>query len=484
MRDYIGLHNHTEYSNVKVIDSINRFNRMVDYAWDLGLSGLALTDHDCLSGSLQALDIYKAKLKKEWTVLHPDKELPGWAEMSKELDFKIILGNEIYLSEEGLNEAQMDGAHSVHFWHLILLAKDEIGFRQLKELSSRAWRRAWFRGILRTPTYPSDLVEIIGANPGHIVCSTACLGGYAAWCWRQSVLAKNCDGAFVGPESFYWDKSEEWFLNKLDNHLSAMENLFGVGNFFIELQPNEKGSEQNEYNIFTAKIDGVIIVPTTLEQTARFTEKLTERQIPYVLLDSYMPDLKPLTFFGQDSFASGYFAAKMLMLIAGKEKEIALVKQTRDGKVGSKQQANRETGFRHYMVDHFPEIKITEVDLPLDEEKKEYDSILEKFFKEHPLVHHCITFNSKAHIVGQFLQRSNRRNIQIMGYDMVPKNEECVRQGSISFLIAQHAYQQGYSSVDALFNAIVMKRAVNPVNYMPIEILTKENVDFYRRTAI
>lgn len=250
MRDYIGLHNHTEYSNVKVIDSINRFNRMVDYAWDLGLSGLALTDHDCLSGSLQALDIYKAKLKKEWTALHPDEELPGWAEMSKELDFKIILGNEIYLSEEGLNEAQMDGAHSVHFWHLILLAKDEIGFRQLKELSSRAWRRAWFRGILRTPTYPSDLVEIIGVNPGHIVCSTACLGGYAAWCWRQSVLAKNCDGAFVGPESFYWDKSEEWFLNKLDNHLSAMENLFGVGNFFIELQPNEKGSEQNEYNKF------------------------------------------------------------------------------------------------------------------------------------------------------------------------------------------------------------------------------------------
>ncbi len=172
------------------------------------------------------------------------------------------------------------------------------------------------------------------------------------------------------------------------------------------------------------------------------------------------------------------------MLIANKEKEVALMKQTRDGKVGSKQQANRETGFRHYMVDHYPDIKITEVDLPLDEEKKDYDVILEKFFKEHPQVHHCITFNSKAHIVGEFLEKTNRRNIQIMGYDMVPKNEVCVRNGSISFLIAQHAYQQGYASVDALFNAIVMKRAVNPVNYMPIEILTRENVDFYRRKAI
>ena len=278
----------------------------------------------------------------------------------------------------------------------------------------------------------------------------------------------------------YWDEIEEGAQACTDYRRD-----FGITLKFVYYERfNAAAFTRMVREFFTAKIDGVIIVPTTLEQTARFTEKLTERQIPYVLLDSYMPDLKPLAFFGQDSFASGYFAARMLMLLASKEKEIALVKQTRDGKVGSKQQANRETGFRHYMVDHFPEIQITEVELPLDKENADYDSILETFFKEHPLVHHCITFNSKAHIVGQFLQKSNRRNIQIMGYDMVPKNEECVRQGSISFLIAQHAYQQGYASVDALFNAIVMKRAVNPVNYMPIEILTKENVEFYRRTAI
>lgn len=278
----------------------------------------------------------------------------------------------------------------------------------------------------------------------------------------------------------YWDEIEEGALACTD-----FRRDFGITLKFIYYERfNATGFTKMVRELFSAKIDGVIIVPSTLEQTSRFTEKLIERQIPYVLLDSYMPDLKPLSFFGQDSFASGYFAAKMLMLIANKEKEIALMKQTRDGKVGSKQQANRETGFRHYMVDHFPDVKITEVDLPLDEEKKDYDGILEKFFRAHSQVHHCITFNSKAHLVGEFLQRTNRRNVQIMGYDMVPKNEECVRQGSISFLIAQHAYQQGYSSVDALFNAIVMKREVNPVNYMPIEILTKENVDFYRRKAI
>ena len=227
--------------------------------------------------------------------------------------------------------------------------------------------------------------------------------------------------------------------------------------------------------------DGVVVVPSELEETKNFTDLMHERDIPFILLDSYMPDLKPLSFFGQDSFQSGYFAAKMLMLIACNETEIVLMKQMKNGKVASKQQDNREVGFRHYMRDHFPQIKITVLDLPLDYSKKEYDDIMERFFSSHPHVRHCITLNSKAHIVGDFLLRTNRRNVQIMGYDMVAKNATCLREGSISFLIAQHAFMQGYECVDTLFQAIVLRNKVTPVNYMPIEILTKENVDFYRR---
>ena len=230
--------------------------------------------------------------------------------------------------------------------------------------------------------------------------------------------------------------------------------------------------------------DGIIVVPSKIEVTRRYTDMMHERGIPFILLDSYMPDLKPLAFFGQDSFSSGYFAARMLMMLAPKEKEIMLMKQMRNGNVASKQQENRETGFRHYMHDHFPSVQIHEVNLSLDEKRDKYDLILETFFSEHPQVHHCITFNSKAHLVGEYLLKSNRRNIQIMGYDMVPKNAECVRQGSISFLIAQHAYMQGYACIDTLFRAIVLKKEVDPVNYMPIELLSKENIDFYRRKNI
>lgn len=230
--------------------------------------------------------------------------------------------------------------------------------------------------------------------------------------------------------------------------------------------------------------DGFVIVPAELDVTRKLTDTLHERSIPFVMLDSYMPDLKPLAFFGQDSFQSGYFAAKMLMLIAYNQTEIMLMKQTKDGKVASKQQANREVGFRHYMKDHFPYVVIHEVDLPMEEERKQYSGILEDFFTSHPKVHHCITLNSKAHIVGEFLLKTNRRDIQIMGYDMVEKNVRCVRKGAISFLIAQHAYMQGFYSIDTLVKAIVLKNEVRPVNYMPIELLSKENIDFYHRESI
>lgn len=230
--------------------------------------------------------------------------------------------------------------------------------------------------------------------------------------------------------------------------------------------------------------DGVVVVPSNLDATKTFTEQMHARKIPFVMLDSYMPDLNPLAFFGQDSFQSGYFAARMLMLIAREEKEIVLMKRVQDGVPTSKQQANREVGFRHYMTDHFPHVKIIDLLMPVGIRRNDRNVILENFFNEHPDIHHCITLSSKAHIIGEFLLATNRRHVQIMGYDVVAKNAECLRQGSISFLIAQHAYQQGYHSVDSLVRAIILKQKVNPVNYMPIELLAKENIDFYRRTQL
>ena len=152
----------------------------------------------------------------------------------------------------------------------------------------------------------------------------------------------------------------------------------------VEIRFYERSSEESfreEGNkILEACPEGVIVVPSSLDVTREFTEALHHKSIPFILLDSYMPDLRPLSFFGQDSFCSGFFAAKMLMMLAAKEDEILLMRQTKDGRVVSKQQDNREVGFRHYMHDHFPNVKITMLDLPLNGTRAEFVKMLEKFF--------------------------------------------------------------------------------------------------------
>ena len=278
----------------------------------------------------------------------------------------------------------------------------------------------------------------------------------------------------------YWEEIEEGAMSARDKRRDFHVSLKMM--YYRRFETNTFIDVTN--TCLNEHPDGVIIVPSTLELTRNFTDKLHEMGIPFILLDSYMPDLKPLSFFGQDSFCSGYFAGRMLMMVAYKETEIMLMKQMHNGNVASKQQENRETGFKHYMRDHFPNVKITELNLPLEESRKKYDTLLNDFFETHPHVHHCITLCSKAHLVGEYLLRSNRRNVQIMGYDMVKKNAMCLTQGSISFLIAQHAYMQGYCCMETLFEAIVLKKKVVPVNYMPIELLTKENIEFYRRTQL
>lgn len=198
------LHTHTDYSNIRLIDSINKTTTLIDRAFELGLSGVAITDHDCISSHLKAELYYNKTFSEE-----------------QKKNFKLILGNEIYLTRSDLNAANHQKGEK--FFHFILLALDDIGHKQLRRISSRAWKRSYYKNLIRTPTYAEDLIDIIQPNQGHIVCTTACLGGYCGY----NFLNRN--------------------YSKIDNHLSVLKDIFGENNMFIELQPSLQ-KEQIDYN--------------------------------------------------------------------------------------------------------------------------------------------------------------------------------------------------------------------------------------------
>ena len=202
------------------------------------------------------------------------------------------------------------------------------------------------------------------------------------------------------------------------------------------------------------------------------------RKEPYIFIDSNVDSLNPLAFFGQKSDQSGYFAARMAMMLGECPKEIVIFRQINEGRLGSNQQENREKGFRKYMQEHFPDCKIVELNL-YAKRPDEDEALMNRFFQENPQITCGITFNSKVYIVGEYLIGHNMKNFKLIGYDLLRRNVSCLKEGAVDFLIAQQPTAQGYSGVESLCNHLIFKKEVKQCNYMPITLLAVENVDFY-----
>ena len=188
-------------SNFRLRDSINTVESLIDYAIELGHEVCAITEHDTIASHIRAEKYYK-KIKE------------------KNPNFKLILGNEIYLVRNGLN-GQNYNKDIDRYFHFILLAKDAVGAQQIREISTRAWMRSYVaRRMRRVPTYYNDLIEIIGKNPGHVIGSTACLGG----CLPTQLL-RNRD---AGSPSI--DLIKKWIIQ--------MQGIFGKEDFYFEMQPS------------------------------------------------------------------------------------------------------------------------------------------------------------------------------------------------------------------------------------------------------
>lgn len=234
---YCSLHNHTMYSNLKLLDSINRIPDMINKAIEYGFNGLAITDHEILSGHVEALE-YADKIKKE----HPD--------------FKVILGNEIYLIKE--KEYKQP---ETKFWHFLLIAKDLTGYMQIRKLSSKAWDRMYVsKGQKRTPTFYEDFDAIIGEDKGHIIMSTACLGSYLNDCFIRHDL------------------------EEIKFYINWMVHTVGKENTFLEIQDSDSIEQQN-YNKFILKLGKQLNLKVIVTQDAHYLNK-EDLQIEKTFLNS------------------------------------------------------------------------------------------------------------------------------------------------------------------------------------------------------
>lgn len=199
------LHCHTHGSNLRMLDCIVKTKDLIDYAVELGMKAVAITDHASISEHINAIQYSKA--------------LKG-----KDVDIKVLLGDEIYLVDDVVDVKENYVPKQTQFYHFILIAKDRIGYDQLREINATGWQSSFFTGKMRrVPNDKHQIEKIIGNNKGHLLASTACIGGE---------LAKS-----------FFDKDKQ----QLVSFVNWCVSTFGKENFAVEIQPSDN-PEQISFN--------------------------------------------------------------------------------------------------------------------------------------------------------------------------------------------------------------------------------------------
>ncbi len=189
MEDFIHLHVHTYYS---ILDGQSKIKNLVDKAIKDGMRGLAVTDHGDMFGIKELHDIcVSVNKQRKKDGLEP---------------FKPIFGCEMYVARHGPKE-QKNGKQDQSGYHLIVLAKNYQGYKNLIKLVSNSWTDGYY---MRPRTDRADLERY---HEGLIVCS-ACIAG--------EVPKKILDGDMAGAR-----EAVEWY-----------HNLFG-DDYYLELQRHE-----------------------------------------------------------------------------------------------------------------------------------------------------------------------------------------------------------------------------------------------------
>ena len=230
------LHGHSDYSNLRLRDAISTGPEMLKYAGELGHSVIAFTEHESVSNAIK-IEKYTKKIKDKYPEL------------------KVIRGNEIYLCRNGLTSENFEKGKD-KYYHYILLAKDAIGHQQIRELSTRAWMRSWVTNKMRrVPTYYDDLVEIVSADPGHLIGSTACLGG-----WLGTQL-----------QNYQLTQDKELYQT-IVNWVLQMDRLFGHNNFYLEMQPS-RADEQIAVNKLIKQLSKELKIPYIITTDTHYVKK-------------------------------------------------------------------------------------------------------------------------------------------------------------------------------------------------------------------
>lgn len=284
----------------------------------------------------------------------------------------------------------------------------------------------------------------------------------------------------AGENSPYWRKPLEG-IEKATHELMDYNTVIQVYHF----DPGQETSFSHRMDeILKNKPDGIIMAPNFHELAMQLMPSCKALHIPVILIDNNLEDGSELAYFGQDALQSGVAAARLMHYGLPARSEVLIVNLARN-KAITRHMLRRETGFRNFFerISRQRQLTIRTISIDLSDEN-EPTATLGKIMEKTTHLAGIFVTNSRVHKVAQYLKDSGKGKLMLIGYDLIEANMTYLENGIIDFLICQKPEDQGYKAVMAMFNYLLTGKKADRVNYSPIDIIMKENIDYYKKINI
>jgi len=179
---------------------------------------------------------------------------------------------------------------------------------------------------------------------------------------------------------------------------------------------------------------------------------------------------------------AGYMAGKLMHLSIPKSSTFLTI-QVRHNITKNNAVSNRIKGFKDYFLINKLDSKTKTLKIENLDNSIETKEEIQTYLTKHPEIKGVFVPSSRIYIVIDALKDTHIEALKFIGFDNTPQNIACLLDNSVSFLISQKPFDQGYESIRLLSDYLLKSHTTNSKLYMPIDILTKENVKYNERNA-
>ncbi len=234
-------------------------------------------------------------------------------------------------------------------------------------------------------------------------------------------------------------------------------------------------------NAATSNPDGIVIAPIFYNESVPAFQVYQEQQIPYVLFNTQIAEVNPLSFIGQDLEQSGRVGAELASFGHAQQATFAIVHLNEDLE-DSPHLLAKEKGFRQYFNEHNQTFSVISANLHTD--APGFTTSMVELLDTKNLKGVFVSTSHGTALAASLLKSHNKEHIRLVGYDILEENLIHLRSGVIDFLINQNPKRQAFLAISHLVNHLMFKKSAPETDLFPLEIISKQNVQSYLSSGI